>query len=389
MATQLTEFVELVAKPQKLDKPRKRASQLWLLLLSPFVILTRGYYPFADDASIYVTGVLKIASPSLFQADAELFLAHTHFSVFSYVIAYALRVTQLSVGWMLLLLHFLSALLFFVGTQMLARRLFVSEKSRWGVVVMAGACFTLPVAGTTLSLMDPYVTARSGYASNLGDQATLAPPGAENDRLAHQDPDSGKQTKPIFYPIPNFRAVNAEVKLPLQTVREKLTTTAHAQESWNSTARDSSLPNAPQPVQVTSQPGEKRSSQTDTGNISGTVLDTNGDVLQGAKIILAAQPSSSIRTAVSGSDGQFAFTGLPPDVYRITVTAPGMNRFTSPRIPLQAGEVRFVPAMRLSVSGGSTSVTVNGNKEELAKEQVQIAVQQRVGGVSVLEGNEQ
>jgi len=72
---------------------------------------------------------------------------------------------------------------------------------------------------------------------------------------------------------------------------------------------------------------------------------------------------------------------LPPGVYMISVTARGMDPFTSTRIPLQAGEVRFVPAIKLSVSGGSTSMTVNGNKEKLAQEQVQIAVQQRLVGV--------
>ena len=157
--------------------------------------------------------------------------------------------------------------------------------------------------------------------------------------------------------------------------------TAHAQESSNLTASDSSLPNTPQPAQVTSQSGEEGSPQAGTGNISGTVLDTRGDVVQGARVTLAGQSGSGERTVVSGSDGQFAFTGLPPDVYRISVTARGMNLFTLTRIPLQAGEVRFVPAIKLSVSGGSTNVTVNGNKEELAKEQVQIAIQQRVVGV--------
>ncbi len=282
---------------------------------------------------------------------------------------------------MLLLLHFLSAFLFLLGAQMLATRLFVSDKSRWSAVVIAGACFTLPVAGTALSVMDPYVTARSGHASNLGDQTTPAPHGAGNDRLAAQDPDTGRQTKRILYPIPNFSAVNAEVKLPPQTVKEKLATTTPAEESSKSTARDSGLPNAPQPVQVSSQPGEKGPSQTDTGNISGTVLDTRGDVLQGATVTLAGQSGSDVRTVESGSDGQFAFTSLPPDAYRITVTAPGMNRFTSTQILLQAGEFRLVPAVTLSVSGGSTSVIVTGNKEELSLEQVQIAVQQRVVGV--------
>ena len=159
--------------------------------------------------------------------------------------------------------------------------------------------------------------------------------------------------------------------------------TAQAQESLISTARESSLPDAPQPAQVTSQSQKEGSipPQTGPGSISGTILDTNGDVVPGAKVTLAGQPRFAERTVESGKDGEFAFTGLPPDVYRIIVTAPGMNRVTSTRIPLSAGEVRFLPAIKLAVSGGSTSVIVSGDKEELAKEQVQIAVQQRVVGV--------
>jgi hypothetical protein len=104
-------------------------------------------------------------------------------------------------------------------------------------------------------------------------------------------------------------------------------------------------------------------------------------VLQGARVKLADPSGSVIRTVDSGSNGEFAFTGVPPGVYKLTVTAPGMSTFTSTQIPLHAGEVRIVPPVTLSVSGGTTSVTVSGNKEELAEEQVRIAVQQRIGGV--------
>ena len=69
------------------------------------------------------------------------------------------------------------------------------------------------------------------------------------------------------------------------------------------------------------------------------------------------------------------------DVYTLTVTAPGMNTFTCAQISLHAGETHIVPVITLSVFGGSTSVTVNGSKEQLSKQQVQIAVQQRNGGV--------
>jgi hypothetical protein len=167
----------------------------------------------------------------------------------------------------------------------------------------------------------------------------------------------------------------------LLTFAELARSTANAQESLSSTIRNSGLPDAPLSAQVASQSEGRGSLQTGTGNISGTVLDTNRGVVQGAKVILADQSGSDERAAESGNDGQFAFTGLPPGFYRITVTAPGMNRFTSTQILLHAGEVRLVPAITLSVSGGATSVTVSGNKEELAQEQVQIAVQQRVVGI--------
>jgi len=157
--------------------------------------------------------------------------------------------------------------------------------------------------------------------------------------------------------------------------------TALAQESFSSTAHHDTLPDAPQPAQVTTPSGANDSQQTGTGSLSGTVLDTNREVVQGARVTLLTPSGSTIRTVESGSDGQFAFTGLPPDVYKLTVTAPGMSPFTSTQIPLHAGEARIVPPVSLSVSSVTTSVTVSGNKEELAEEQVRIAVQQRIGGV--------
>jgi hypothetical protein len=158
--------------------------------------------------------------------------------------------------------------------------------------------------------------------------------------------------------------------------------TALAQESFSSTAHDGALPDAPQPALVPTLFGANDSHQAGTGNLSGTVLDTNREVLQGARVTLADPSGSVTRSVESGSNGQFAFTGLPADVYELTVTAPGMSTFTSTKIPLYAGELRIVPPVTLSVSRRTTSVTVTaGNKEELAEEQVRIAVQQRIGGI--------
>jgi hypothetical protein len=157
--------------------------------------------------------------------------------------------------------------------------------------------------------------------------------------------------------------------------------TALAQESFSSTAYEAALPQTLQPSQITT-PSGNGSPQIDTASLTGTVLDTNRNVLQGARVTLANPSGSVISTVESGSNGQFAFTGLPPDTYKLTVTKLGMSTFTSPPIPLRAGEGVIVPTVTLSVAGGTTSVTVtSGNREELAQEQVRIAVQQRIGGV--------
>ena len=111
------------------------------------------------------------------------------------------------------------------------------------------------------------------------------------------------------------------------------------------------------------------------------MLDTNGDVLQGARVTLAGQPGPAIESVQSGPEGQFTFSGLAPGVYRLAVTAPGMKAFASPPIPLQAAEFHIVPPVTLSVFGGTTHVIVTANKEQLAQQQVQIAIHQRIGGV--------
>lgn len=156
--------------------------------------------------------------------------------------------------------------------------------------------------------------------------------------------------------------------------------TALAQESSISIARDGALPDAPQPAQINTPSEANNSEQTRTGSLSGTVFDANRDVLPGARVTLASISGFPIWTVQSGNNGQFAFAALPPDDYRLTVTARDMSTFTA-QISLQAGEVRIVPPVTLRVSGGATTVTVTGNKEALAEEQVQIAVQQRIGGV--------
>jgi Carboxypeptidase regulatory-like domain len=154
--------------------------------------------------------------------------------------------------------------------------------------------------------------------------------------------------------------------------------TALAQQSFGSNS-DNVLPDAPRPA-AASSPGESDPRRIDVGAITGTVLDANRDVLPAARVTLAGQSGSPIRILESGSNGEFAFTGLPPDIYQLAVTAPAMISFVSSAISLHAGETRLV-SVTLSVFGGTSSINVSGDKKQLAEEQVQIAVRQRLGGI--------
>lgn len=153
---------------------------------------------------------------------------------------------------------------------------------------------------------------------------------------------------------------------------------AAAQQPQLHSSFTSNLPDAPGP-QNTAPPASGAAQATAT--ISGTIVDTNGDVIQGARIALRRRSGSNAEIIQSGGDGQFVFNSLPPGPYKLTVTAPGMAPYASSEFELNPGEVRILPQIALAVQAAATSVTVSANTDQLSVEQEQIAVQQRILGV--------
>ncbi len=154
----------------------------------------------------------------------------------------------------------------------------------------------------------------------------------------------------------------------------------HAQQRVNtSSSAIAELPSAPQPAAIASEAGQ--TSQTGTATLSGTVLDSNNDVVQDAHVVLSTRGAASDRAVESGPNGEFSFNGLPAGTYKVTVTGRGMGTFISPPITVHPGEMRIVPQVVLAVAATTTSITVSGDRVELAEEQVKIAEEQRVLGV--------
>jgi hypothetical protein len=137
------------------------SSRLAPLLLTPLVLLVHGYHPFAGDAGIYVAGVRHILDPSLYPLNAAFPAAFTRLSVLPWTLAALVRLSHLPLEWVLFAAHLFSVFLFLAACGQLTARIFPDELARWCALLLAAACFTLPVAGTALVVMDPYVTARS------------------------------------------------------------------------------------------------------------------------------------------------------------------------------------------------------------------------------------
>jgi hypothetical protein len=132
-----------------------------LALLAAAAVLIHGYHLGADDAAIYVPAIKRAADPALYPYGGEFFLAHARLSVFPNLIGGSARLLHVPTDAAILAWHAVSLLLLLSAAWRLLARCFVRPCAHWcGVAVLAVAC-GVPVAGTGLVIMDPYLTARS------------------------------------------------------------------------------------------------------------------------------------------------------------------------------------------------------------------------------------
>ncbi len=143
-----------------LGRPSGRAP-LFLTLLSLAAVLIHGYHPYAEDAGIYVAGIELRLHPQLFPFAQEFIAAHTTLSIFAPFVAALATALHSPLRDVLFGLQVAGTWMLLFGCWQIARRCFSTAAGRWGAVVLAASCLTIPVAGTSLFMMDPYVTGRT------------------------------------------------------------------------------------------------------------------------------------------------------------------------------------------------------------------------------------
>jgi len=124
-------------------------------------LLVHGYHPWAEDAEIYVPGIEKMLHPELFPFNAQFFQAHAHATFFPYLIAESVRISHLHLESTLLAWQLISILLLLLACWRLSGACFATCKARWAGVALVAALLTMPVAGTSLYVMDQYLNPRN------------------------------------------------------------------------------------------------------------------------------------------------------------------------------------------------------------------------------------
>jgi hypothetical protein len=99
-------------------------------------------------------------------------------------------------------------------------------------------------------------------------------------------------------------------------------------------------------------------SQTVTGQISGTVVDSSGALVAGCTVVLTNDNNSESRTMQTGPSGDFIFTELIPGVWSVQISMQGFRKYEQRGIRVSASERVALHTIRLEVGDVTTTLEV-------------------------------
>jgi hypothetical protein len=142
-------------------QPTALAGALLCSVLTPLAVAVHGYHPYVEDGGLYLAGIKRLLNPHLYPYWSGFVTTHLKFSLFAPMVAGAVRLSHLDLMTVMLLLYVGSTWLTLFAGWLLTSRCTHSVRQCVGAVTVLTLTLTIPVAGTSLMLMDPYVTARS------------------------------------------------------------------------------------------------------------------------------------------------------------------------------------------------------------------------------------
>lgn len=103
------------------------------------------------------------------------------------------------------------------------------------------------------------------------------------------------------------------------------------------------------------------------GTVSGTVTDSTGAMVPGAKVTLLDQEKGYALEGVTDANGRYLFRQVTPGLYSVSAEAPGFEKVTKTNVHLSVTE-NVSANLALKVAGGEVSVEVHAQGSTLATE---------------------
>jgi hypothetical protein len=136
-------------------------------LLTLWCLGIHGYHPYGEDGGVYLAGIKWLLNPQLYPRWTGFVTAHLHLTLFPALVAGTVRLTHCPLMPTVFLFYCGSIFATIVAGWQLAARCFPNERERNGSALLLAAWLSMPIAGTSLMLADPYLTARS-FSTPLG-----------------------------------------------------------------------------------------------------------------------------------------------------------------------------------------------------------------------------
>jgi hypothetical protein len=135
------------------------------------------------------------------------------------------------------------------------------------------------------------------------------------------------------------------------------------------------------PNHLPDAPDQHTTDPQDDGSIHGTVTDTTGHDIVGARVTLEFDASKAQHKLLTDSSGFFNFADLEAGTFRVTITATGFATWVGSEIVLPSEGDCELGQVALQVASVNTDVEVVFSQHDLAEEQIKTEETQRVLGV--------
>src|SRR5687767_14363862 len=102
--------------------------------------------------------------------------------------------------------------------------------------------------------------------------------------------------------------------------------------------------------------------QITTGNVSGTVQDSQGGIIPGATVVLTSESrGTALAPATTNEAGVFVFANVTPDVYTVEVTMDSFKTARRTGVRVSGADRISLPVVTLEVGGATETINVSAD----------------------------